>query len=129
MWENIKHFKQHEFDSPDKKGSGANMQESFVRKLDDARTLADTPFSITSGYRTPAHNKKVGGVANSSHVTGYAADIAVKSNSARFKILNALHAVGFNRIGIGKGFIHVDNDPTKPQNTVWVYATLKDIEG
>ena len=33
---------------------------------------------INSGYRTSAYNKKVGGVSNSQHVKGTAADIVVK---------------------------------------------------
>jgi hypothetical protein len=28
---------------------------------------------------------------------------------------------GFNRLGIAKTFIHVDNDPGKPEDTVWLY--------
>lgn len=128
MWENIKHFKPSEFDSPDLKGSGTRMQLSFVQKLDEARELAGTSFSISSGYRTPAHNKKVGGVADSSHVTGWAADIATPTSASRWKILKSLIHVGFNRIGIGRGFIHVDSDPKKAANVSWTYATLKDIE-
>ena len=36
---------------------------------------SDTPIYINSGYRSPAVNKAVGGVATSNHLTGCAADI------------------------------------------------------
>lgn len=116
------YFDPSEFDSPDQPGSGAEMMApSFIDKLTFARQLAGIPFKITSGYRTPEHNRVVGGVANSAHIKGYAADIACKSNSDRAKILEALWTAGFSRIGISKNFIHVDNDPTKKLHVVWLY--------
>lgn len=118
---NYIHFEIFEFDSPDKKGSGSLMNEHFLGMLDDARGIASVPFIITSGYRTPEHNKAVGGVENSSHMKGYAADISVMSGSQRWAIIDALIKVGFNRIGVGSNFIHVDNDPSKPENVMWTY--------
>ena len=38
------------------------------------------PIIINSGYRSPAVNKAVGGVATSNHLTGCAADIRVLGN-------------------------------------------------
>ena len=37
-----------------------------------------TPIVINSGYRSPQLNRKVGGAANSNHLTGCAVDIRVK---------------------------------------------------
>ncbi len=88
--------------------------------LDLARSLAGVPFKISSGYRCTKHNKQVGGVKNSAHLTGLAVDIEVPDNVFRLKILRALVIVGFNRIGISKGFIHVDIDKSKPDN-IWLY--------
>ena len=86
----MKYFTHAEFDSPDSPDSGSNMDESFLRMLDSAREAAGTPFKINSGFRTPKHNKKVGGSENSSHLRGFAADIHVTSNSTRYVILEAL---------------------------------------
>lgn len=36
--------------------------------------LGDNPIRVTSGYRSPAVNKAVGGSANSAHMTGHAVD-------------------------------------------------------
>ena len=115
----LNNFKLHEFDSPDVKGSGQFMDETFLSMLDEARTLANIPFKINSGFRTEKHNKKVKGVFGSSHTRGYAADISCKDANSRFIILNALISVGFNRIGVYKTFIHCDIDNDKPRNLIW----------
>lgn len=98
------------------------MVEEFLLMLDDARGFAGVPFKITSGYRCQQHNANVGGVASSSHTRGYAADIACPTGHHRFKIINGLLEAGFTRIGIASDFIHVDNDPNKPQEVIWTYG-------
>ena len=115
----LNNFKLYEFDSPDVKGSGQFMDETFLSMIDEARTLANIPFKINSGYRTEKHNKKVGGVKGSSHTRGFAADIKCVDANSRFIILEALISVGFNRIGIYKRFIHCDIDNDKPRNVIW----------
>ena len=119
----LKYFRSSEFDSPDDIGSGDNMCPIFLKKLDTARGMAAIPFKINSGYRTPKHNKKVGGVKNSSHmnIPCNAADIHIKDSKSRYLIVVSLLAQGFTRIGIGKNFIHVDGDTKKSQNLIWHY--------
>ena len=99
------------------------MDTEFVIKLDEAREIAGIPFKITSGYRTPAHNTAVNGVRSSSHmnIPCNASDIFIKDSKSRWIILNALIQVGFNRIGIGSNFIHVDTDKNKYGKVVWTY--------
>lgn len=46
--------------------------------LDPIRAIAHAPVLITSGYRCPLVNKIVGGVDNSQHMSGYAADFHVQ---------------------------------------------------
>ena len=119
--DSMKYFKLSEFDSPDLVGSGEAMDMEFLSRLDQARSLCDIPFRITSGYRSEAHNRKVGGVSNSSHLKGLAADIACTNSAARHIIVSALLKVGLNRIGIADTFIHVDRDSSKPANVIWIY--------
>ncbi len=117
-WECVRFFSEDEFNCSccDNNSVGREL----ILKLDLARELAETPFVITSGYRCPKHNKEVGGVKESAHVKGLAVDIAVSDNVARLNILKGLIIAGFRRIGIGKDFIHVDIDKSKPNN-LWLY--------
>jgi zinc D-Ala-D-Ala carboxypeptidase len=98
-----------------------NIQTRLVHKLQEARDIAGIGFSITSGTRCPAHNKREGGLPSSAHITGHAADIAIADGHQRHVILSALLEAGFTRIGIAKGFLHVDVDHIKPSPTIWVY--------
>lgn len=121
-----KYFKLSEFDSPDKPGTGELMEPEVIQALDIARDIYGYPMKITSGFRTIEHNRSLierGYPASpkSSHLLGWAADISVPNSERRFLMVEALLDAGFNRIGIGKNFIHVDMDPNKPSNKIWVY--------
>jgi len=98
----------------------SEMDRGLIDRLNVARGLAGIPFKINSAYRCITHNHKVGGKVNSAHTCGYAADISCKTSRHRHIILKALRAVGFNRIGIYKTFIHVDCDPEKVEDVTWV---------
>ena len=52
----------------------ANMKRLCVW-LEVLRNKVGHPIVINSGYRSPQLNRKVGGAANSNHLTGCAADI------------------------------------------------------
>ena len=54
----------------------ANMKR-LCQWLEVLRGRAGTPIRINSGYRSPQLNRKIGGVANSNHLTGCAVDIRV----------------------------------------------------
>ena len=122
----MRYFKLSEFDSPDVKGSGKLMNKRFLQLLDKARDYAETPFVITSGYRTKAHhvvlmNQGYQTSPTSAHLKGLAADIFCVDSSDRLAIIEALLFVGFRRLGISAKFIHVDLDYTKTQDVVWIY--------
>lgn len=55
------------------------MQILIEQLLDPIRAAWGGPITVTSGYRSPELNKKVGGVSNSQHMKGEAADITVGS--------------------------------------------------
>jgi len=97
------------------------LKHEFVTMLDKARGFAGVPFVITSGYRTPEKNSKVGGVENSTHTNGLGADIKCTDSAVRFKMIKAFLEAGFTRIGIYTAHIHVDmgKNPQYPENVVW----------
>ena len=131
----LRHFRLIEFDSPDEPGSGRRMDPAFLRLLDEARDRVGPPrahhtgpWIITSGYRTPAHNAAVGGVPNSAHTRGLAADISIEGwpEGDVVALIAALSAVGLRRIGRARTFVHVDADPTKPTPAYWDYLNGPD---
>ena len=75
-WNDIKHFKKGEFTC--KCGCGANnISLNLVKIADQIRDYFGKPVIITSGTRCATHNKRVGGVANSRHLSGKACDLYV----------------------------------------------------
>lgn len=116
----LRYFKEKEFQDAKPSCSLSDMQPSFMRLLDEARHIAGVPFKINSAYRSVAYEKEKGRKGTSSHTLGFAVDIQCLSNSTRCRILYGLISVGFNRIGIGATFIHVDMDPNKLP-AVWLY--------
>ena len=73
-------FKVREFRCRD--GSDAIMiDQTLVVLLQAIREHFNKPITITSGYRTAAHNAAVGGAKSSQHLLGRAADIRVQGVS------------------------------------------------
>jgi hypothetical protein len=129
---NLMYFEYSEFDSKDLKGSGYQMDTRCLFALEEARDWVELNwnrrgksrivFNIRSGYRTPSHNRRIGGVEDSSHTKGLAVDIGYKNLLEAFVIVISLAMHGFFRFGIsfsGK-FIHADIDDSKPVS-VWGY--------
>ena len=85
----------------------------LIKKLQVARDHAGIPFKINSGYRCARHNKAVGGVIDSAHLKGMAADIATLLSIDRYKIVDGLIHAGFERIEICPTWTHCDIDDTK----------------
>lgn len=126
----LRYFTHEEFDSPDEPGSGQHMDRQFLRMLDNARHVAGVPFRISNGggFRTEAYNtllckRNPRASKNSSHKLGLAADILTPDLQTRYAVLTGLFRVGLNRVGIAKGFIHVDDDPAKAEDVCWVYLS------
>ena len=51
--------------------------------LDAVRDIFGGAIKVNSGYRCPRHNAKVGGVKNSQHLSGEAADICAETRGYR----------------------------------------------
>jgi hypothetical protein len=83
-------------------------------KLQALRDRLGKPLIILSAYRSPEHNRAVGGASRSKHMAGAAFDIAM-SNHDPVAFEAAAREVGF--LGFGfyprSGFIHVDLGPIR----------------
>ena len=81
----------------------------LVKILQKIRNHFGKPVTINSGYRTAAHNKKVGGSTYSQHQYGLAADIVVSGVDPK-KVAAYVETLMPSKGGIGiyKAFVHVD---------------------
>ena len=70
-----------------------NLQYGVYMILDPLRRLYGKPIVITSGFRCLELNKRVGGVANSWHAQGNAADIHVASLTEATAIFGILQEI------------------------------------
>lgn len=83
FWDEIEFFDREEFRCQCKgkycNGFPVEPQEKMVRTVDEIRRRLGVPVEIVtaggSGVRCPIHNANVGGVANSNHLYGNAADL------------------------------------------------------
>lgn len=127
------HFSRSEFACQCGCGTG-KVSFSLVKQLEEVRKLLGRSVTITSGVRCASHNANEGGVPNSAHVpkdlndgegeAGHAVDISCVYSNNRFELLNIL-LLHFNRIGIGRTFIHVDTDITKDPDVIFHYYKNK----
>ena len=84
---------------------------TLIDALERLRELAGGPIRIHDAYRCPNHNEQVGGVVNSEHTRGLAADVEVVGLSLQQMYEFALQVPAFFEGGIGvydSGFLHVD---------------------
>ena len=98
-----------------------NIKNELVYKVQQVRDVLGKSIRINSGVRCIRHNGNIGAAETSSHIDGWAADLAYKGSTERYQLLNAAMQV-FNRVGIAKNFIHVDVDSTKSPEVVWLYS-------
>ena len=89
--------------------------------LQKARDHFGKPMIITSGYRTTAHNIKQGGVSNSNHVFGNAADVYINGVPV-LDLYNYFCDIAGNscEIGIYNNFVHF---AVKKKKTRFDYRT------
>lgn len=112
-WESIKHFDKSEFACKCGgrycDGFPAEIKKRIVEVLDTVREYTAKPVIISSGVRCKNHNKNVGGVGNSYHMDGRAADFAVCGYSAQTTI-NVINTLGFKPIemyAIDSAYVHI----------------------
>ncbi|WP_418497706.1 YcbK family protein [Duodenibacillus massiliensis] len=102
-----------------KDGAPSPYGEQQVRSellflLNRIRTKWGRPIIVNSAYRSPAHNAAVGGVENSYHVKGLAADIRPESLDDLSELQDlCLELNGDGGVGLYNTFVHVDARGTR----------------
>jgi hypothetical protein len=90
------------------------VNEPALDKLQALRDQLGKPLIVRSAYRSPEHNRAVGGAKRSKHMDGAAFDIAMTNHDA-VAFEAAAREAGF--LGFGfyprSGFMHVDLGPTR----------------
>ena len=108
----IGYFDTKEFESKDGAKSPYGdtvVKPELVHLLNRIRERFGKPIIINSAYRSPEHNKAVGGVANSYHVQGLAADIRPEKQEDLDDLQDlCLELVSDGGVGLYPTFVHVD---------------------
>ena len=81
--------------------------------LDGIREKLGKPILISSGFRCPVLNKSVGGVANSQHQKGLAADLVCADMDALEKVLRETG-----------GFDQLIKEHRKGSNSFWFHVSV-----
>jgi hypothetical protein len=92
----------------------ANLTYGCLMLLEPAR-LEVGPIIINSGYRSEAVNRKVGGVSNSQHLIGQAADIRPQDPAQFQRLVDFLrHHKLTDQLLTGNGWLHLSWAPFTP---------------
>lgn len=99
---------------------GTPVPAAFVpnaqRLADNLQVLRDElnmPVTVVSGYRTPAHNRKVRGAKRSEHLDASAGDVKVVNLAPEIVHLTILRLIAEGRmeeggLGLYDGWVHYD---------------------
>jgi len=108
------------------------IDSALIIALERLRGLAAKPVVVHDGYRCPAHNLKVGGVPDSEHTLGTAADVSIPGLTLQQMYELALQVPAFFEGGIGvydTSFLHLD---VRPHPARWArvrgqYVALQEL--
>ena len=118
VWDEIKYFKKQEFACKCGKycnGYPAEIDMNMVKIADKIRNRIGKPITINSGLRCKTHNANVGGVSNSQHLLGNAADLGcpIGCTPAQMDAIAEEIMGDTGGIGIYSWGIHIDTRSTK----------------
>ncbi|WP_313138197.1 YcbK family protein [Paracoccus jeotgali] len=97
------------------RGTGKiTINEDALDRLQELRVMLGKPMIVNSAYRSPEHNKAVGGAKASQHLNGCAFDISMANHDPASFIAMARKA-GFKGIGTypRSNFVHIDTGPAR----------------
>ena len=93
----------------------ANMAYGCRQLLEPAREAIGCPILVNSGFRNSRVNAQVGGVRNSQHLQGCAADIRPKDPKKFQRLVDFLKAHTLtDQLLTGSGWLHISWAPFRP---------------
>lgn len=118
FWDEIKYFKKSEFSCKCGKycdGYPSEIDMDMVKIADKIRAKIGKPITINSGLRCKTHNANVGGVSNSQHLYGTAADLGCPTGCTPAQMASVAEEIMGNTGGIGvyPWGIHIDTRSSK----------------
>lgn len=84
-----------------------NIRELVKTILQPLRDYVGVSITITSGYRSPAYNRRIGSRKTSQHVKGRAADFKIKGMTPK-RVADFVQLYDPPGLGRYKTFTHVD---------------------
>lgn len=102
-----------------------SLTRLVLNVLEPLREICGHPIQVTSGFRCEALNKAIGGVSNSQHIRGEAADItagSIEANKRMFEV--AIDYVPFDQIILEKGgkWVHISYKTRKENRNQVLYS-------
>ena len=119
FWDGIKYFKKSEFACKCGgrycNGYPVDIYANTVKIADEIRSRIGKPIQINSGIRCKTHNSNVGGVSNSQHLLGKAADLGCPDGCTPAQMASIAEEIMGNTGGIGtySWGIHIDTRSIK----------------
>ena len=118
VWDEIKYFKKQKFPCKCGKycdGYPSEIDMDMVKIADKIRAKIGKPITINSGLRCKTHNANVGGVSNSQHLLGKAADLGCPAGCTPTQMASIAEEIMGDTGGIGiyPWGIHIDTRSTK----------------
>ena len=119
FWDEIRYFTREEFrckcGGKYCNGYPADIDMNMVKIADEIRNRIGKPIQINSGLRCKTRNANVGGVSNSQHLLGKAADLGCPNGCTPTQMASIAEEIIGNTGGIGvySWGIHIDTRSTK----------------
>ena len=119
FWKDIRYFTRAEFKCKCGgkfcDGYPAEIDMNMVKIADQIRDKIGKPITINSGLRCKTHNSNVGGVSNSQHLLGKAADLGCPSGCTPAQMASIADEIMGDTGGIGiySWGIHIDTRSAK----------------
>ena len=107
-WDTVKYFTPSEFSCKCGCDCATQVEPALLRLADTVRSHFDAPCIVSSGIRCEKHNKAVGGVESSRHLSGKAMDFRIKGRTALETLTYVQRLPIRYAYAIDRNYVHMD---------------------